>query len=186
MKVDVRVIAAAARNLEQLVVEGAFRRDLYFRINVVQMELLPIHKRLEDIPVLVDHFIDKTNQRLGTAIQGIERDALKAMLAYRWPGNVRELENVIERCAVMAEGDRIARDLLPPEVAEGRTSRSPGEGVPSDLSIKRATAELEERHIRQALLKTGGNRTAAAKLLEISNRALVYKIKDYAIDIPPR
>jgi len=186
VKVDVRVIAATARDLEQLVDKGAFRKDLYFRINVVQVKLLPIHERLEDIPVLVDHFIDKTNQRLGTAIQGIERDALKAMLAYRWPGNVRELENVIERSAVMAEGDRINRDLLPPEVAEGRTSRSPGEGAPSDLSIKRAIAALEERYIRQALLKTGGNRTAAAKLLEISHRALVYKIKDYAVDIPPR
>jgi two-component system response regulator AtoC len=183
IKVDVRVLAATARDLEEQVAAGAFRKDLFFRVNVVQIRILPI---LEDIPVLVDHFIEKTNQRLGTAIQGIERDALKALLAYRWPGNVRELENVIERCAVMADGDRVTRDLLPPHVAEGRTSRSPGEGTPSDLSIKRGTAELEERYIRQALLKTGGNRTAAARILEISHRALVYKIKDYDIDIPPR
>ena len=186
IKVDVRIVAATAHDLDRLVKEGTFRRDLYFRINVVQIKLLPVCRRLEDIPPLVDHFIEKTNMRLGTTIQGIERDALKAMLAWRWPGNVRELENVIERCAVMAEGDRITRDLLPPHIAEGRTSRAPGEGGLSDLSIKRATAELEERHIRQALLKTGGNRTAAAKLLEISHRALVYKIKDYAVDIPPR
>jgi two-component system response regulator AtoC len=186
IKVDVRVLAATARDLEEQVAAGAFRKDLFFRVNVVQIRILPIRQRLEDIPVLVDHFIEKTNQRLGTAIQGIERDALKALLAYRWPGNVRELENVIERCAVMADGDRVTRDLLPPHVAEGRTSRSPGEGTPSDLSIKRGTAELEERYIRQALLKTGGNRTAAAKILEISHRALVYKIKDYDIDIPPR
>jgi len=186
IKVDVRVIAATARDLEELVDEGKFRKDLYFRVNVVQVRLLPIRSRLEDIPVLVDHFIEKTNQRLGTSIQGIERDALKALLAYRWPGNVRELENIIERCAVMAEGDRVTRDLLPTDVAEGRTSRSPGEGAPTDLSIKRGTAELEERYIRQALLKTGGNRTAAAKILEISHRALVYKIKDYNVDIPPR
>ena len=186
IRVDVRVIAATARNLEELVDQGIFRKDLFFRINVVQIPLEPIHQRLEDIPPLVDHFIEKTNHRLGTSIQGIERDALKAMLAYRWPGNVRELENVIERCAVMAEGDRITRDLLPADIAAGRTSRSPGEGALSDLSIKRATAALEERHIRQALLKTGGNRTAAAKLLEISHRALVYKIKDYNVDIPPR
>ncbi len=186
IKVDVRVVASTAHDLERLVKERTFRKDLYFRINVVQIKLLPVCRRLEDIPPLVDHFIEKTNQRLGTTIQGIERDALKAMLAWRWPGNVREMENVIERCAVMAEGDRITRDLLPPHIAEGRTSRSLGEGGLSDLSIKRATAELEERHIRQALLKTGGNRTAAAKLLEISHRALVYKIKDYAVDIPPR
>ncbi|MFH1530667.1 MAG: sigma-54 dependent transcriptional regulator [Pseudomonadota bacterium] len=186
IKVDVRLLAATARNLEELVEQGAFRKDLFFRVNVVQIQLLPIHKRLEDIPMLVDHFIEKTNQRLGTSLQGIERDALKALLAYRWPGNVRELENVIERCAVMADGDRVTRDLLPLHVAEGRTSRSPGEGVLSDLSIKRGTAELEERYIRQALLKTGGNRTAAAKILEISHRALVYKIRDYDIDIPPR
>jgi two-component system response regulator AtoC len=186
IKVDVRVLAATARDLEEQVAAGAFRKDLFFRVNVVQIRILPIRQRLEDIPVLVDHFIEKTNQRLGTAIQGIERDALKALLAYRWPGNVRELENVIERCAVMADGDRVTRDLLPPHVAEGRTSRSPGEGTPSDLSIKRGTAELEERYIRQALLKTGGNRTAAARILEISHRALVYKIKDYDIDIPPR
>lgn len=186
IKVDVRVIAATAQDVDALVTEGKFRKDLYFRINVVQVPIPPVRSRLEDIPVLIDHFIEKTNERLGTAIQGIERDALKAMLAYRWPGNVRELENIIERCAVMAEGDRITRDLLPPEIAAGRTSRSPGEGTLSDLSIKRATAELEERHIRQALLKTGGNRTAAAKLLEISQRALVYKIKDYDVDIPPQ
>ena len=186
IQIDVRVLAATARDLEELVEAGSFRKDLYFRVNVVQIRILPIRQRLEDIPVLVDHFIEKTNQRLGTTIQGIERDALKALLAYRWPGNVRELENIIERSAVMAEGDRVTRDLLPPHVAEGRTSRSPGEGTPSDLSIKRGTAELEERNIRLALLKTGGNRTAAAKILEISHRALVYKIKDYDIDIPPR
>ncbi|MBM4372466.1 MAG: sigma-54-dependent Fis family transcriptional regulator [Deltaproteobacteria bacterium] len=186
VRVDARVVAATALDLDRQVLEGRFRKDLFFRINVVQVRLLPLRERLDDIPLLVEHFIRKTNERLGTGIQGIDRDALRCLLAWRWPGNARELENVVERSAVMAEGELITRDLLPPELAGGRTSRSLGDGGATDLSIKRGVAELEERLIRQALLRTGGNRTAASRLLEISQRALTYKIKDYAIDIPPK
>lgn len=185
IKVDVRVIAATGRDLDEMVRQGTFRTDLYYRLNVVQLRIKPLRERLEDIPLLVDHFIIKLNNRLGTTISTIERETIRKMLAYAWPGNVRELENVVERAAVMAEGETITPDLLPPAIKNAKAA-SLDLAEPADLSIKRAVRQLEERNIRQALQKTSGNRTAAARLLEISQRALLYKIKEYEIDIPIR
>jgi two-component system, NtrC family, response regulator AtoC len=182
VKVDVRVLAATARDLESEVAAGQFREDLFYRLNVVQIRLPPLRERLADIEPLVRHFIAKTNERLGTKIQGIGKDALNALMAYGWPGNVRELENAIERASVLAEGDIMEKENLTEQMAAAK-KKDWADSV-TDLSIKKAMRELEERHIRAALIKTAGNRTHAAQLLEISHRALLYKIRDYDIDIP--
>jgi len=185
LRVDVRVIAATSRELEREVKEGRFREDLYYRLNVLQIRIPPLRERLSDIEPLVRHFIQKTNSRLGTHIVGVESAGLRALQAYEWPGNVRELENAVERAAVLSEGDTLGLDSLPLSIQ--RVKNRPELPLNSgDWSLKKAAAQLEQQYIRAALLKTGGNRTQAAKLLELSHRALLYKIKDYGIDIPSR
>jgi two-component system response regulator AtoC len=179
-KVDVRVIAATVRDLETEVAAGNFREDLFYRLSVLQVTVPPLRDRREDVPLLLDHFIARTNARLGTRVRGIDESARKILLQYHWPGNVRELENLIERAIVLAEGDVICEADLPDRVKLRDDARL--WALSSDeLSIKKATRAIEETLIRRALEKTGGNRTAAARLLEISHRALLYKIKDYGI-----
>ena len=180
VQVDVRVIAATVRDLSIEVKEGRFREDLYYRLNVLQIALPPLRDRAGDLPLLVDHFLEKYNARLGTRTRGVSPDALKLMVRYSWPGNVRELENMIERAVVLAEGDLLTVDDLPERL---RAKEDPVALTLSgaELSIKHTTRVIEETLIRRALERTGGNRTAAARLLEISHRALLYKIKDYGI-----
>ena len=181
LKVDVRVVAATVRDLPTEVRESRFREDLFYRLNVITVALPPLRDRREDIALLVDHFIARTNAKLGTQIEGASADAMKLLLDYRWPGNVRELENTIERAMVLCDGKRIEADGLPERVRESRDrirlSLQSGE-----LSIKKTTRIIEEELIRKALRETRGNRTNAAKILEISHRALLYKIKEYEID----
>lgn len=180
VEVDVRVVAATVRDLEADVADGRFREDLYYRLNVLQINVPSLRRRPDDIPLLVDHFIARNNERLGTAIAGMEPRALKCLLNYQWPGNVRELENLIERAVVMAESDRIVMDDLPERIRQGPDAVTQVLDA-GDLSIKRATRTIEQTLIQRALEQTSGNRTAAAKLLEISHRALLYKIKDYGL-----
>ncbi len=179
-EVDVRVIAATVRDLRREVAEGRFREDLYYRLNVLQINVPPLRDRRDDIMLLVDHFIERNNGRLGTKIRDVDQKARKLLLNYPWPGNVRELENTIERAVVLSESDVIGVGDLPERM------REPADPIAAslatgELSIKKTARFMEETLIRRALEKTGGNRTAAAKLLEISHRALLYKIKDYGI-----
>jgi two-component system response regulator AtoC len=180
LQVDVRVIAASVRDLTKEVAEGRFREDLFYRLNVLQIVVPPLRERVEDVSLLIDHFIARNNERLGTSIRGIDARARKILLGYHWPGNVRELENLIERAVVLAEGDIIMPEDIPERLQkpEDAVATVLGSG---DLSIKKASRLVEETLIRQALTKTRGNRTAAARLLEISHRALLYKIKDYGL-----
>jgi two-component system response regulator AtoC len=183
-KVDVRVVAATSRPLEQMVDEGSFRRDLFYRLNVMTVEIPPLRERRDDIAPLVEHFIEGMNRRLGTEVKGVDNAALKQLLAYDWPGNVRELENCLEHSAVMAEGDWVMSEDLPQRV-KSRSSR-PTESLKlplgaGDLSVKRAARALERELILRALEQTNGNRTHAARLLELSHRALLYKIKDFGL-----
>ena len=159
---------------------GRFREDLYYRLNVLPVHVPPLRERKDDIVLLVDHFITRNNARLGTDIRGLDPEARRLLLAYPWPGNVRELENSIERAMVLAEGDVLAGRDLPERVrdAEDPIQMQLASG---DLSIKKASRVIEEVLIRRALQKTRGNRTRAAELLEISHRALLYKIKDYKV-----
>jgi two-component system, NtrC family, response regulator AtoC len=178
--VDVRVVAATVRDLRKEIAAGRFRDDLYYRLNVLQISVPPLRDRLDDIPLLVEHFLRRNNKRLGTHITGIDAAVRKRLLSYGWPGNVRELENLIERASVLADGEvltlaDVGDRLHAPTDALGEVLGS------NELSIKKATRTIEDTLIRRALERTRGNRTAAAKLLEISHRALLYKIKDYGV-----
>ncbi len=181
VKVDVRIITATNRDLSAETKASRFRDDLYYRINVLSIAIPPLRARKEDIALLMDHFIARNNIRLGTRIRDVSPEAKKLLLEYGWPGNIRELENTIERAMVLAETDLLTVQDLPDRVREAsdpiRQQLSLGE-----LSIKRTVHAIEETLIRRALKKTGGNRTKAAEILEISHRALLYKIKDYNID----
>ncbi len=183
VKVDVRVVAATSRDLVEMVEESSFRQDLYYRLNVMPIEVPPLRERKDDIPPLVQHFVERLNLRLGTKIEGVSPDALRLMVGYDWPGNVRELENTLEHAAVMADGVWIEPGALPErtrrkrEAAAGFALRLDAE----DLSVKRAQRQLEREFILRALEKTGGNRTHAAKLLDLSHRALLYKIKEFGL-----
>jgi two-component system response regulator AtoC len=190
VSVNVRVIAATARDLASEVKAGRFREDLFYRLNVMHVLLPALRERREDIPALAAHFLDKGNRRLGTAVSGIDPAAMACLLSYAWPGNVRELENVVERALVLAEGKLVGVRDLPERVRSGAAAGpttdaavGPAANAESgtDLSLKRAMRHLEERFIRAALERTRGNRTRAAELLEISPRALLYKLKEYGI-----
>jgi two-component system response regulator AtoC len=177
--IDVRVIAATARDLEREVGEGRFREDLYYRLNVLHVQVPALRERREDIPLLVDHFLGCARERVGRPVRSIADDALEKLSSYSWPGNVRELENVMERALILCDGDRITAAELPEAVVAGRAHGQPPRT--GELSLRRARRAVEAETIRKALRATGGNRTHAAKLLEISHRALLYKIKEYGL-----
>ena len=181
-KVDVRVISATSRNLEEDVAAGRFREDLFFRLNVFSLQLPPLRERLEDLPLLVEHFMAKYSLRFGKEVNCISADAIKLLSSYHWPGNVRELENAIERGVVVCEGGELGVASLPERVS-GAGGSAGGVLLTGDsLSIRETGEAMERELIRRALEKTGGNRTHAAKLLEISLRALLYKIKEYGLE----
>ncbi|MDC0358120.1 sigma-54 dependent transcriptional regulator [Oligoflexia bacterium] len=180
--IDVRVIAATLRDLENDVESGRFREDLYYRLNVVSLPLLPLRERPEDIPVLMEHFLKKHSKRLGLPSKKIDPEALKCLMQYRWRGNVRELENCIERALVLSEAELIDIDALPDHVRKSFRSEGEDDALPEDnLSIKQHAKALEVKLIKRALEETKGNRTHAAKILEISHRALLYKLKEYGL-----
>ncbi len=179
-KADVRVIAATVRDLTAEVKASRFREDLFYRLNVLTITIPPLRTRREDTPLLYEHFLERYNAKLGTHIEGIEPQAAKLLYDYDWPGNVRELENTMERAMVLAEGTTLRVGDLPDAVREP-VDPVAAELAKGDLSIKRTVRVIEDVLIRRALEKTRGNRTRAAELLEISHRALLYKIKDYGI-----
>jgi two-component system, NtrC family, response regulator AtoC len=180
IEVNVRLIAATHRDLAADVKAGRFREDLFYRINVLLIHVPPLRNRREDVNLLIDHFILRNNARLGTRSRGVSTEARKLLLEYAWPGNVRELENTVERAMVLAESDLLEVGDLPERI---RDALDPVQVhlASGELSIKRTAAAIEQILIRRALQKTKGNRTRAADLLEISHRALLYKIKDYKI-----
>ncbi|MCH2110682.1 MAG: sigma-54 dependent transcriptional regulator, partial [Polyangiaceae bacterium] len=181
IQVDVRIIAATHRDLQAETEAGRFREDLFYRLNVLQIAVPPLRERREDIPLLLEHFIDRNNLRLGTNIQGVTSEARRLLYEYSWPGNVRELENTVERAMVLCEKQQIAMQDLTERIREARDPIKL-HLASGELSVKKTTRFMEEVLIRRALKKTNGNRTRAAELLEISHRALLYKIKDYQID----
>jgi two-component system response regulator AtoC len=181
-KVDVRLISATSKDLEQEITEGRFREDLYFRLNVLGIKLPPLRERSEDISPLADHFLAKYGDLFGKRGVRLSQDALRALVGYHWPGNVREFENCIERGILLCEGDLLDVESLPDKLRE-KSNHGAFVGIPQDsLSIKKAEEILERELIRKALEKTGGNRTHAARLLEISHRSLLYKLKEYVME----
>ncbi|RMH18805.1 MAG: sigma-54-dependent Fis family transcriptional regulator [Acidobacteria bacterium] len=185
-EVDVRVIAATNKDLEQEVGAGRFREDLYWRLNVVQVRLPALRQRVQDLPLLIEHFLDRINRELGLKVRGLEDEAQRLLLAYPWPGNVRELENTLCRAMILCEGDLLAAVDLP-----GRLRDEPGEGAAppaSDLdhmalaeAVSEATERLEKRMIRSRLAAHKGNRTATAESLGISRKTLFNKMRHYGL-----
>ena len=179
-KVDVRVISATNRDLEEAVEEGDFREDLYYRIAVVPIHLPALAARPQEIPELTRHLLARHTRRMGVDVSDVTPAAMELLLAYPWPGNVRELENVLERALVLCEGDVLDVEDLPEKVREpGSVTRRGSDD--SNLSVKERTAELERELIERALERTDGNRTRAAELLDLSTRALRYKLQDYGL-----
>jgi len=180
--IDVRVIAATAKKLDQEVGNGNFREDLFYRLNVMQILLPPLRDRLQDIPLLCQHFIERYSIMLGKDIEGIAPSAMSIILKHSWPGNVRELENTIERAVVLAEETVLDTENLTPEI--GLKSKTVNlDNFFDGYSLKAAQKILEKKLITRALRETGGNRTQAARLLEISHPSLLSKIKVYNIDL---
>jgi DNA-binding NtrC family response regulator len=176
-KVDVRVIAATNRDLRQMVAEGKFQEDLFYRLNVIPIELPPLRERREDIPALVDHFLRKHAQRTGRRIDRIDEAVLAALQQYDWPGNVRELENTIERAVVLATGPVItARSISVLGAAAPQSS-----GLPS-LKLRQNIEWVEKETIRRALESSRGVKKDAAELMGISQRALSYYLAKYRLD----
>ncbi|MBF5044244.1 sigma-54-dependent Fis family transcriptional regulator [Aggregicoccus sp. 17bor-14] len=183
-RVSVRVVAATLRDLGKLVARGEFREDLYYRLNVVNLHVPPLRQRAEDVPLLARGFIARFNRELNreVPVRALSAEAEALVQSYAWPGNVRELENAMERAVLLAEGEHIAPSDLPERLwSPARTAAGAAPLASQDLSLKRAMRALEESYIRAALQRTNGNRTRAAEILEISHRALLYKIKEYGI-----
>jgi len=176
-RVDVRVVAATNRDLKHLVSEERFLEDLYYRLNVIPIHLPPLRERREDIPILVDHFVDKHRQRSGKRISGIEPSAVALLERYDWPGNVRELENTIERAVVLATGPTLGVDAI--SMVSATSAHTPG--LPS-LRLHQNIEWVERETIRKSLEQSGGVKKDAAELMGISQRALSYYLAKYRID----
>ena len=179
IKIDTRVVAASVRDLKAEIKADRFREDLYYRLNVIEIKLPSLAKRRQDIPALVAHFIEKYAKKFGKRIKAVSPEVMDELKAYSWPGNIRELENVIERAMLIEDGEVIGKGALPMREAANDVCLSvqPEGG----LSIKHAHESIERALIRRALEKTGNNKTKAAELLDISMRALLYKIKNYQL-----
>ena len=182
LQIDARVIAATSKKLEEEVEKGSFREDLYYRLNVVKVEIPPLRERTEDIPLLCKHFIGRFNEVLDKEISGLAPDAMARLLEFQWPGNVRQLENAIERAMVIADDSLLMSEHFAAEM-KSNDMRSREDAVFEGLSLKDAQKVVEKNLITRALNETEGNRTRAARLLEISHPSLLTKIKAYGIDL---
>jgi two-component system response regulator AtoC len=181
IQIDIRIITATAKDLTKEVNEGRFREDLFYRLNVLPIYIPPLRERKEDIPLLVHHFINKYSESMNKRVVGIAPKALDVLMNYRWYGNVRELENTIERAIVLTDKENIEPENLPIEIQNFQDQIQFTPLAEEEYSIKKASIYLERNLIEKALKKTKGNHTHAARVLEISHRALLYKIKEYGI-----
>jgi two-component system NtrC family response regulator len=181
IKPDVRIITATNRNLEKMIEEGQFREDLYYRFNVVNIDIPPLRQRRSDIPPLIDNFMKKYSEMNNKDVGRLSKEAHDALMMYDFPGNVRELENIIQRAIVLTREDVITVEDLPNNVVAPELSRESDEYIDyieiGDLNIK--VEQLEKGMIEKALDKTGGNQSKAAELLNISERTLRYKLSKY-------
>jgi DNA-binding NtrC family response regulator len=181
LECDVRVVAATNRDLTRLVSEGGFREDLYYRLNVVPIAMPPLRERREDIPLLVEEFLDRVAQRHGVEVSQLPPPVLRRLMRHGWPGNVRELANVVERLVLLAEDGTVSEEDLPPELGDSSEPadcpfRLPADGL--DWS------GLEAGLLRQALRRCEGNRAAAARLLGLSYKSFLYRLDKYRIQTP--
>lgn len=184
IKVDVRLIAATLRDLEQDAIDGRFRDDLLYRLNVVTLNIPPLRKRKEDLKDLATFLSKKLSKKLNLPLIPINKDALDLLMQYNWPGNIRELENYLERALILSDQKEIKLSDLPGKLHNPNKTPEELNGLDygDNLSIKIHTRNLEIDLIKKALDKTKGNKTHSAKLLEISHRTLLYKIKEYELE----
>jgi len=180
VRVDVRILAASNRDLAKQVEEGHFREDLYYRLNVVNIEIPPLRERKEDIPLLVQYFIDRHNPSLGKRVRGVDEATMSVLVNYEWKGNVRELENVIERAMILCDEDVIRLHHLPPNLAQ-----LSGQAARSDR-LKDAVREFERQHIYRVLERVGFDKLYAAKVLGLSQSSLYRKLAELGIRVPKR
>jgi two-component system response regulator AtoC len=187
INVDVRIIVASNRNLEDGVRASRFRQDLYFRLAIIPMQLRPLREHKDDIPPLLEHFIKHYNQKFRKNIQWLTKEAEELMMHYDWPGNIRELKNAVERVMILAEGNRVAAKYLPIRISEGKLiPLRAGEGnADGEIRLPAGGISLnnvEKELIRQALDQARGNKTSASRLLQISRDTLRYKVKKYNLE----
>ncbi|MBW7998130.1 MAG: GAF domain-containing protein [Candidatus Glassbacteria bacterium] len=182
VKVDVRIIAASNRNMDEAINSGKFRTDLFYRLNVVPLEIPPLRERTEDIPLLVDFFIGKFNSELNRKVEGISPDALNSLLDHSWPGNIRELENIIERIMVMREQGVIMPEDIPAEICPAARQPDPASGE-QDSGHPARLHDMEQRIILETLEANGYNQSRTARKLGITLNQLRYRIKRYGIEI---
>jgi transcriptional regulator with PAS, ATPase and Fis domain len=185
-RIDTRIIAATNQNLEKLVEDKTFREDLFYRLSVIPVVIPPLRERKEDIPLLVDSFIQKFNRESRRNVNGFDKDALEALCSFEWPGNIRELENLVERMVILkGSGTVTLADL--PEKYRGKIVKPQPEAVPlpSDgICLSSAVEEFENRLILQALEKTGGNKKEAASLLNLKRTTFIEKLKKKKMFVP--
>lgn len=181
IKVDVRIVSATHKSLDRLIAKGAFREDLYFRINVFPIKVPTLRERTEDIPAIVQHFIRQNNQKTGKKILGMTPEAMETFLAYTWPGNVRELRNAVEYAFVLCNSGGITVNHLPVKIVGERPAACP-DAAPSS---KNASSRAEHEELVRVLSLSGGNRSEAARRLGVSRVTVWKRIKKHGIQIPP-
>jgi len=184
MPVDVRVLAATNRDIEEDVASGRFRQDLYYRLNVIRIRIPPLRERREDLATLVEHFVQRFSAEMGKVITGLTPDAVRVLDRYSFPGNVRELENVIERGVVLSRARLIGLGDLPPELSglAGAPAMSLDDLPKEGCDLEAVLGEVERRLLVSALDRTGGVRKHAANLLGITFRSMRYRLKKHGFD----
>ncbi len=182
IKIDARVISATNKNLNKMVKEGSFREDLFYRLNVIEIQLPRLKDRFEDIPILINHFLKEFANKNGRNIKAIDTEAIKILLNYDWPGNIRELMNVVEHMVVISDTEKIYKSSIPHYILSSDKSTNLNlENYPLDLNL--AIKNLERETIQRALSMAKNNKSKASKLLNIPRATLYHKIQEYNINI---
>jgi two-component system NtrC family response regulator len=182
VQVDIRLVVATNKDIKEAVDRGEFREDLYYRLNVVNIHIPPLRERVEDIPLLAEHFLKKFSRENDKQLKGFTSEAMQALTAYSWPGNVRQLENVVERCVVLALGEYLELDDLPSELRnEADQFKSAADMLPSEIDLGDTLEKIEAALIRKALVRSNFVQVKAADMLGISKSLLQYKLKKYNI-----
>ena len=183
ISIDVRVIAATNRDLSLTVQEGGFREDLFHRLNLFSVNSPPLRERIEDIPILAEHFLENANRSFGRSVQSISSDAMSRLIEYRWPGNVRELKNTVERSVLIADGDVLVSKYLPPHISRQVDDKGPQIVTGGTQDLNETVRNVERQLIVDSLDRCDGVQRKAAKMLGITERVLWYKVKKYSIKV---
>jgi two-component system, NtrC family, response regulator PilR len=182
VKVDVRLIAASNRDLTKAVADGVLREDLYYRLNVIPIHMPPLRERIEDIPLLVAHFVARITKDVGKSVQAISPESLAILERYHWPGNIRELENVVERAIVLGSGELLSPESLPPHLRAPRDEQAVSVEIPpTGMDLEDTLSRIENRYIRLALERSGWLQVRAAELLGLSFRQFRYKLQKHGL-----